>query len=426
MRKVLWLALREYRTAVQTKGFVIGLALAPLLMGGSVIAMVLLEGHVDTTDKVVAVVDRSGAVAEALIEAAESRNAAEVYDETTGKKIRPAYLIVSIRPDEEHPAAQRLELSNRVRNNELHAFIEIGRGVLHPMEDSGASRVTYYAENAALDDLRRIRLVELGIDRAVANELFAWLPVEGRGLLTVDSETGDIKDAPRSHEGEAVGIPIVMMLLMFLLVMMGAVPMLNAVMEEKSQRIAEVLLGSVRPFEFLMGKLLGGLGVSLTGSAVYILGGVFAVRQLGLAEHVPYHILPWFFTYLVINIIMLGAIFAALGSTCNDAKEAQSISFPAMIPVMIPMFVLVPVLKEPMSSFATWLSLFPPFTPMLMLLRQSTPVGVPAWQPWVGLIGALVLTIAAVWAGGLIFRVGILMQGQPPRIGNLVRWTLSG
>jgi ABC-2 type transport system permease protein len=97
-----------------------------------------------------------------------------------------------------------------------------------------------------------------------------------------------------------------------------------------------------------------------------------------------------------------------------------------MLPVMIPMFILVPVIKEPLSGFATCLSLFPPFTPLLMLLRQSTPVGIPAWQPWVGLVGVAVFTILCVWAGGRIFRVGLLMQGQPPRIGDLLRWAVRG
>ena len=121
-----------------------------------------------------------------------------------------------------------------------------------------------------------------------------------------------------------------------------------------------------------------------------------------------------------------GSIFASLGAACNDPKDAQSLVMPAMIPIMIPMFVLFPVIREPEGPLATVGSLIPIFTPMLMLLRQATPVGVPAWQPWAGLALVLAFTVFAVWAGGRIFRVAILMQGTPPKFSNIIRWIVQG
>ena len=131
-----------------------------------------------------------------------------------------------------------------------------------------------------------------------------------------------------------------------------------------------------------------------------------------MVQHIPFHVLPWFFTFMLLNIVMLGAVFTALGSACNDAKQAQSMTMPAMFPVMIPMFLLVPILREPLSTFATGLSLFPLFTPTLMVMRMSTPGGIPAWQPWVGLALVAVCAVVAVWAGGRVFRVG-LQRGLP-------------
>ena len=148
MRKTLKLAGREYKAAVHTKGFLIGLLIAPMFMGGSFLAMMLLKGRVDTTDRTVAVVDRSGIVAEALVEAAQKRNAEDIFDEETGKKNKPAYVIEIVEPDNERPDAQRLRLSDRVRSRDLHAFIEIGPGVLHPRDDPESARVSYYAKNA--------------------------------------------------------------------------------------------------------------------------------------------------------------------------------------------------------------------------------------------------------------------------------------
>ena len=94
-----------------------------------------------------------------------------------------------------------------------------------------------------------------------------------------------------------------------------------------------------------------------------------------------------------------------------------------MIPIMIPMFLMLPILEGPNSRFATGLSLFPP---MLMLLPLASSVEIPGWQPWVGLASVLLFALVSIWAGGRIFRVGILMQGQPPKLGSILRWAIRG
>lgn len=438
MRKILRLARREYLASVKTKGFIIGLVLMPVIMGGSGIAMYLFRNQVDTTDKKIVVIDHSGVVANMLIQTAADRNKNHTFDKETGKKIRPAYIFESVPPDQNNPLEQRLELSNLIRDGELHAFLEIGPNVVTPETDRDSARISYHSKNAALDNirgwinnpinthLRTLRMQAAGVEQEQVQDILTWLQIDPLGLVSVDSETGEVKKARRSNEGEAIGVPIVMFMLMFMMVMMGAMPLLSSIMEEKNQRIAEVLLGCLKPVEFMAGKVLGGLAVSLTGSGFYVLCGIFLLNKLGLTAFIPYSILPWFFTFMFLNIIMVGSMLAALGSACNDAKDAQNLTFPAMLPIMIPMFLLMPILQEPSSSFATGLSLFPPFTPMLMLLRICTPMGVPAWQPWVGLSGVLLFTLLSVWAGGRIFRVGILMQGKPPKISHILRWAIRG
>jgi ABC-2 type transport system permease protein len=438
MRKILWLAAREYKVSVRTKGFIIGLVMFPILMGGSGIAIAIFKDRVDTTDQRVAVIDRSGVVAEPLIEAARQRNEKQIYDEENGKKTKPAYVLEIVDPNDENPKLQRLELSNRVREGTLRGFLEISADAVHPSGEADVPRVAYYAKNAIMDDvrdwmawpintaLRSARVKEAGLDESDIGDMFMWLGVEGLGLLKIDEKTGIVHDARRSSEGEAILVPVVMGMLMFMMIMMGAVPLLHSVMEEKTQRIAEVLLGSVSPFQFMAGKVLGGIAVSLTASAVYVMVGVFTIRNLGAGQLIPYHVLPWFFVYMLMAIVMYGAMLAAFGASCNEAKDAQNLTMPGMMPVMVPMFVMFPVLKEPLAGFATGMSLFPLFTPMLMMIRVSTPMAVPAWQPWVGLAGILAFTVLSVWAAGRIFRVAILMQGRPPRLGDLVRWAVKG
>jgi ABC-type Na+ efflux pump permease subunit len=216
------------------------------------------------------------------------------------------------------------------------------------------------------------------------------------------------------------------MMLMFLMVMMSVPGMLQSVMEEKTQRIAEVLLGSIKPFQFMLGKLIGGVGVSLTSSAVYLIGGTIVIKILGYEEYVPFHVIPWFLIFMLFAIIMLGSIASALGATCSEPKDTQSLTIPALLPIMIPMFVYFPVVREPGGSFATIMSLIPPFTPLLMLLRMATPEPVPSWQPLVGLLGVTLITVFFVWAGGRLFRVAILMQGTPPKLSNIIQWAIKG
>jgi ABC-2 type transport system permease protein len=438
MPKLLRVAWREYKAIVKTKGFIIGLVLAPVVMGGSAIGMALFKDRVDTRDKKIAVIDRSGLLVDVLVSAAEARNASVVFDVESGEKTQPAYLLEVVDDLEGERPALLLALSERVRDGELHAILEIGTGVLHPRDNPQLARIAYYAQSPAIDEvrqwigrplndeLRRLRFLDAGVDPAVIPDAFDWIYPEGLGLVSADPETGEISDAERRTELEALLIPIIPMMLMFLMVMMGASPLLQAVTEEKSQRIAEVMLGSVKPFEFMMGKLIGSVSVSLTAATVYVVGGIITVRYLGFGQYVPYHILPWFFAYVVAAVLMFGALGAALGSACNDATEAQSMAFPSILPLMIPMFVLMPIVMQPQSSFATGMSLFPLFTPIIMLVRQATPAGVPAWQPWAGLVGIALFALLFVWAGGRIFRVGILMQGTPPKLGNIIRWAVRG
>ncbi len=438
MHKTLILAARDYRAAVQTKGFLIGLILAPVLMGGSLLAIALLQDQVDLKDKRIAIIDRSGVLAEVIVAAAQTRNQTQINDPETGKQKQPAYLFHAVEPQEQDLPAQRLDLSNQVRQRKLHAFLEIGPSVVHPGKDRDASRIAYYAKNAAMDDVRNwlsgpirpklseLRHISAGLSREQTRNLLRRDSIEGLGLVSKNVRTGKIQKAGRTDMVKTMLVPIVMMMLMFMMIMMSVPGMIQSVMEEKTQRIAEVLLGSIGPFELMMGKLISGIGVAMTSSAVYIIGGVAVVRHLGYQSYVPYHILPWFFIYMLLATVMQGAVAAALGSVCSEAKDTQSLTFPAMIPCLIPMFVYFPIIKEPASHFALVMSLIPPFTPMLMLLRQASPDGVPVWQLLAGLAGMISFTLLFVWIGGRIFRIAILMQGTPPRLTNIIRWAVKG
>jgi ABC-2 type transport system permease protein len=437
MNKALIIAKREYRAAVRTKGFLLSIILLPLFMGGGLLVFTLFKDKVDLSDKRIAVLDYSGLFSDYLISSAETWNNNDIINEK-GEKVSPAYYFEMVQPDSTDPGRQRFTLSEMIRKKELHAFAQIGRDVLHPRQGEEQSRILYYAENSALDNvrswfnnlinnkIREIRVLELGVDQEKVKDLFYWVNAEGMGLANLNTKTGEVMDARQTSELQTILVPYVLLLLMFMMLMMSAVPLLTAVMEEKSERIAEVLLGSVTPWQFMIGKILGSLGVSLTTSAIYIAGAVFTLSRMDMAEIIPYAVIPWFFIYMLLNIIMVGSIMAALGATCNDSKDAQAMQFPLMLPIIIPLFLMMPVILNPLGKMATGLSLFPLWTPMLMLLRQSTSVTIPVWQPIAGLIGVVLFTVFCVWAGARIFRSSIILQGKRPKFGTLVKYIIKG
>jgi ABC-2 type transport system permease protein len=234
-----------------------------------------------------------------------------------------------------------------------------------------------------------------------------------------------VREARKRSELEVL-VPAFTAVVLVMIVMVGSAPMLQSVTQDKSQRIVETLLGAASPFELMTGKVLGSVGVSVTSSLFYVIAGVAAVNALGVAGLLPLTIIPWFYAYLLTDVVMLCAFAAALGACCGTPQDAQNFAIVLLMPVLLPAFMLVTVLRQPNGALATAMSLVPPFTPILMLLRQALPSGVPAWQPWVGLAGALAFAAVTVWAASRIFRVAILMQGKPPKLAEAVRWALKG
>jgi ABC-2 type transport system permease protein len=438
MRKIWTLFKREYRAAVRTKSFIISLLLVPIMMGGGFAAMIIMENNKDTDDKHFVVIDHSGLMIDPLQKALDIRNKEEIFHSKTGEKIDAAYIVEFMKPDLQDPEGQRLVLSKRVESQELHAFIEIGPDILHPAEEESGAYLKYYSQhsfndqirywfqNVVNNNLREMRAAELNLDETQARDLLWWIDVEGMGLVTVDKKTGEQQEAEKTNELQTFLVPYILLLLMFMLVMMSAIPQLSSVMEEKNEKIAEVLLGTVTPFQFMMGKVLGGIGVSLTTAAIYVAAGVFTLNYMGMESLIPVEVLPWFFIFTVLFVLMVGSGMAALGATCNDNKDAQSLTFPGILPAIIPMFLIAPILADPTGPLATTMSLIPPFTPTIMVMRMASSVTIPMWQPVVGLIGVILYTIFTVWLGARIFRTAILIQGQKPNLATLYKYAFKG
>lgn len=439
MRKVIVIAVREYQAAVKTKAFIISIVLMPILMGGGIVVQTLLRDRVDTTDKRVAVLDRTGVLFDSISEAAQQRNDEVVFqgEGAQRKKVRPRFIFEKAKVKDEDPDRAAYELSERIRNGDLFAFVIIGPDVIQPGTDADQARVAYHSNSPTYDDLhgwmrpiinnrvRELRFQEIDVEPDVVAKANRTVAVTNLGLVSLDEE-GRITEAEETNEIANLLVPMGMMMLMLLVVMVAASPLMQSVLEEKMQRIAEVLLGSVTPFELMMGKLVGIVGVSLTMATIYLVGAFFAIHKAGFGELFPAHLVWWFVLFQTMAVLLYGSVFCAIGAAVSDMKEAQSMMTPVMLIVMIPLFIWINVVKEPLSTLSTVISLVPPATPMLMTIRLCVPPGIPLWQPVLGVILVILTTILCVFAAGRVFRVGILMQGKGANVGEMLRWILRG
>lgn len=424
LRRILLIAKRDYVASVFRKAFLVGLVLAPLMMGGTFFGVALMREMQEGTVQRIALVDHTGVAAADIIASVE-RNA-----DPTAKAVQSIggvrYVLESV-PPESDAQGQRVELSDRVRQGELFMFADIGTD----------NKVTIFASGGGVDDTRAwltgalntgmqtARLRAAGMDADAAKKALAPVRVERVGLVTRDA-SGAIEGAKPRNETAGFAVPLAMMLLMFMIVMGSAAPMLGAIAEDKMQRVFEMLLATATPFELMMGKVLAAVGRSLTSSVFYVIGALLGLSGSALFGLVPFELLPWFFIYVIAEVTMLSALGAGLGAATSAPRDAQSFAVLLTLPVMVPLFLLLPLAQSPNGTLATVMSLVPLFTPMVMLMRQAMPGGVPAWQPWVGLVGVLLCTWFVTWVAARIFRVTILMQGKPPRLGDLVRWAVKG
>jgi ABC-2 type transport system permease protein len=440
LRRILLIARRDYTAAVMTKAFVIGLVVLPLLMGSGFLGFALLRVTQGDTAKRIAIVDHTGIAAAAIIRAAEIRTAEDKTDKTRPAQIVPnRFVFEEVRAADKDAAGQRLALSDQVRHREISGFLEIGKDALDASadRDKSSGQVALYTGTGNMNvaqawltgvidqGLTRARLARAGVDQSRFEDALRGVPMESRSLVSRDEKTGEIRAGQKSS-GAETAIPIVLMILMVMMTMLGAASMLSVVAEDKIHRVFEMLLASVTPFELMAGKVLASVGVSLTSSVFYILGGLLVMEGMAVVGMAPLELLPWFFVYIICQVTMLSAMGAALGSACNAPRDAQQLTPLVIMPIMAPIILIAPLIQEPNGVFTTALSFFPPFTPAVMMMRQAMPGGVPSWQPWLGLLGVVVWTLALTWAAARIFRVGLLLQGKTPKVAELLRWAVRG
>jgi ABC-2 type transport system permease protein len=317
------------------------------------------------------------------------------------------------------PEQQKLEGNKLISDKEIEGYFSIPAAIY----DSG--KVEYRAENVG-----NIRMSER-FSRTI-EEVIVEHRLKGEGLdpklirkLTASVDIKSIKVSGTGKEKESGFVEtffsayIVIMMLMFLVLTSGQL-LIRSVVEEKSNRVIEVLLSSCSARDLMVGKIIGisALGIlqiliwGSIGLALSIKSGsnMFVLENLLLSS-----------VYLVLGYLFYSAIFVAAGSPVTTEQEAQQITSYVTLFVVFPMALAIPAMQNPNSPLIKILSFIPPLTPAFMVLR--IPIQMPeTWEILTTIALMIVSSVGMMWVAGKIFRVAILVYGKRPTIPELIRW----
>jgi ABC-2 type transport system permease protein len=272
-------------------------------------------------------------------------------------------------------------------------------------------------EETLREILSEKRAIALGLDTKLLHELNAKMDVK----MVKVSRTGEREEA--GFERVFISAYVFLMML-FLLIMTSGQLLVRNVIEEKSNRIVEVLVSSCSPTELMAGKVLGLSGLGFTQIGFWALIGIAASMQFGITMvDLPQAALLTL--YFILGYLFYAAVFIAAGSPVTTEQEAQQVTSYLVIFLIIPIAIAFPVIKTPDALWLKVLSFIPLLTPTIMTLRIT--VQMPSAWEILATTGVMIISIyGAMFAAGRIFRIGILSMGKSPRLTEIFRWVRHG
>jgi ABC-2 type transport system permease protein len=430
---------REYFEVVRKKSFIILTLLMPFLMAALMFLPALLTVR-GVGEKTVAVVDGTGRLAAAFSAEPEPPlpdNLPKHVREAARSNARPGprlrFDYVAAAGDVQAAAAPLLERLRRGPAGEgtaLDGVVVVPPGVF----DDPDLELTYYSRSSA-DFITQERLAAI-VNRTVTRQRLAerGISAEEADRLLRRVRVAVVK-LSRSGEQTAGGelnfvIGLFFMIMLMLPTFAYGQEVMRGIVQEKTERVVEILISSLSPMSLLSGKILGLAAVGLTQVAVWFGLAAFAGLYVGAAAtaigidllaFVTPRVVLSFLVFYVLGYLMFVCIYAVGGAVSNSEKEAQQFMAPIMIVTMIPWFLAMPIIQSPDSRLAVGLSLVPFFAPFTMFMRIL--VGEPPfWQVALAVALAAGMIVGLFWATAKIFRVGILSYGKRPTVAELWRW----
>jgi ABC-2 type transport system permease protein len=408
MRKILSVIKREYIQIVRTKAFIIGTVLGPVMMAAFIVVPVIMSTVSVDKQETIGVIDLSQEVFSDLDKRLDQKR----YRLDDGFR---RYVLNKI---DLFPASSidelKKELNAKVLNRELSAYILIPEDVLEIEETGTATK----KEDPEKEESRER---EEGLNPQKISQFIK------RVSLT------PIKVTKKGEEKDTMGtflISYFLAIILYAAIFIYGSIIMRGVIEEKSSRVVEVVLSSLRPFQLMLGKILGIGAVGLTQFSIWAIFGFAATRYsksiipVGADFNmvsIPTYVFIYFVVFFILGFFLYATFWAAVGSLVNSEKEAQQFVMPISMFLILPMMLLIFVIRSPDSTLSVFLSMFPLFAPILMMLRIS--VLLPSFFQIGGAIVLLMLTVILMsWLAAKIFRVGILMYGKPPKFAEILRW----
>jgi ABC-2 type transport system permease protein len=440
MKKLLAVMKREYMVAVRRRSFIIMTFLIPVFL----IALTIIPGYLMSRgmgQKRIAVLDGTGRLQEAFARPNETEKPDDVKKEAENalrgrRRELPSTITVEYANKSNVDIDKTLQpyLTRLTRDDDAKDKLE---GIFIIPADAPTSenaKLSYYSRSAtdfitqerlsrlANTALQKLRFGATGIRPEVVDDLLRDVPVEPVQI----SRSGTKKTGGELNF-------IVAFIFAALLVMPSLVygqETMRGIVQEKSDRVVEVLISSVTPMQLLTGKILGVAAVGLTQISVWLvmiaIGGAYGAATMALAgANVTQFIRPlvfvWFGIFFILAYLTYVCIYAIAGSVCNNEREAQQFIMPVMFIMLVPWLLMMPIVMNPDAPFAVAFSMSPVFAPITMFVRTLVTEP-PFWHIAVS-IAVSVATIAFFfWITAKIFRVGILSYGKRPTLPELWRW----
>ena len=381
---------REFNERVRKKSFIITTLLMPLLMVGLMFAPMLIMKYSRGDEKQIAVIDDSGLIAPQLQSGEELVfQTTDLSTEAARKELTDKFGVLYIGSD---------ILTNP---NNVKLYVNSSSSLTVESNITGQLEEIIEAEKLKSYNIENLSQILQEVKTTVGMQTFRN-----------DESQEEESQAKSSVIATGVGFVLGMILYMFLLIYGSMV--MQSVIEEKNSRVLEVMVSSVRPFDLMLGKILGVASVAVV--QVLIWGVLCAVGAAAAVHMMPADVLLFVFG----GYLFYSAMFAAVGSAVDSIQDAQQLQTPITIPIILALLVMITVINDPNSQMAFWFSMIPFTSPVVMMAR--IPYGIPLWEVILSLAILYASFTAMVWLAAKIYRVGIFMYGKKPTFKELYKW----
>ncbi len=432
MKQTFLVLKREYLTRVKKKSFLIATLLIPLLFPALIFGIIYLGSRESGDIKELHVLDESGYFTDKFTDDSYSYKFVEGTKDEAIARVQEEGVYGLL-----HIPELDLADTSTTRYDNIGFYSETNPG----------PQVQGRFEGAIRKVLEDVKLEKSGLNAQVIESLKARVSLNTFNF----SDSGEAKE---SDSGLSFAVGYVFGFLIYMFIFIYGSQIMQSVLDEKTSRIVEVIVSSVRPFQLMMGKVLGvgsvgftqlliwvALMVTLTTVGFNVLGPSSEMMASGMSPEameltgteeqvlevknmlgtIPVtKIVISFLFYFIGAYLLYGALYAAVGSAVDSLQDAQQFMLPIMLPIIISIIALMMVIQDPHSNMAVWLSMIPFTSPIVMMGRL--PFGVPTWQLIVSMVLLIGGFIGTIWVAGRIYRIGILMYGVKVNWKTLKIW----